>query len=682
MDKGFSYSTTSEGYNSSDTLLAAQTCSFLRKWLMVHPEFLDNPLYIGGVSYSGLVVPVIVQEIYNGNEAGLEPSMNINGYLLGNPYTNETAMTAKDVILKFVISILQSTKENCNGNYIEVDPDNASCLNDLQLVEKCMEKIYAFNILEPSCDILSTKPKSTSILKWDYRNDLEENPRDLLHRLPLVQGQWCREYNYLYSYIWANDKTVQEALHIREGTIKEWMKCNSTLSYVQNLAASVEYHQNLTNKRCRALIYSGDHDYVFPYVGTQEWIHSLSLEVENGWEPWFVDAQVAGYTEKYSHNNYDLTFATVKGAGHTAPEFKPKQCLAMVNSCSYIGVGETDEVQLFYYFFESQGSPKDDALVLWLSGGPGCSALYDILYEIGPLAFDYGKSTRSRPVLKLNPYSWTKVANIIFLEAPVGTGYSYATTSEGCKSSDTLSAAQTYSFLRKWLIYHPEFLDNPLYIGGLSYSGIVIPVIVQKIYDGNEAGLKPSMNINGYLIGNPYTNKTRDLNSRVPFAHRVSLLSDELYESTKENCNGNYIEVDPDNALCVNHLQVVEKGTKEEWVNCNATLPYEENMAGSVKYHQNLTNKLCRALIYSGDHDMVFPYVGTQEWIQALKLTVENGWEPWFVDAQVAGYTEKYSYNNYDLTFATIKGAGHTAPEFKPKQSFAMVSRWFAHFPL
>ena len=49
----------------------------------------------------------------------------------------------------------------------------------------------------------------------------------------------------------------------------------------------------------------------------------------------------------------------------------------------YIGVGELEAVQLFYYFIESERSPKDDPLVLWLTGGPGCSALSGLIYEIG-----------------------------------------------------------------------------------------------------------------------------------------------------------------------------------------------------------------------------------------------------------------------------------------------------------
>lgn len=49
----------------------------------------------------------------------------------------------------------------------------------------------------------------------------------------------------------------------------------------------------------------------------------------------------------------------------------------------YLGVDEKDDVQLFYYFVPSEGDPQDDPLVLWLTGGPGCSALSGLVYEIG-----------------------------------------------------------------------------------------------------------------------------------------------------------------------------------------------------------------------------------------------------------------------------------------------------------
>ncbi|KAF3435140.1 hypothetical protein FNV43_RR22227 [Rhamnella rubrinervis] len=115
----------------------------------------------------------------------------------------------------------------------------------------------------------------------------------------------------------------------------------------------------------------------------------------------------------------------------------------------YVGVGEKDEIQLFYYFIESEKSPKDDPLVLWITGGPGCSGFSALIYETGPFTITPDKSGLNSTALQLNPYAWTKIANIIFLDQPVGTGYSYATSREAYYTSDTLSAKTSYNFLKK-----------------------------------------------------------------------------------------------------------------------------------------------------------------------------------------------------------------------------------------
>ncbi|KAF3963982.1 hypothetical protein CMV_011677 [Castanea mollissima] len=405
----------------------------------------------------------------------------------------------------------------------------------------------------------------------------------------------------------------------------------------------------------------------------------------------------------------------------------------------YIGIGENEDVQLFYYFIESEGNPREDPLMVWITGGPGCSALCGLIFEIGPIRFNIIEYNGSLPTLALNPYSWTKVSSVIFVDSPVGTGFSYSRTMQGSHTGDTKSADSIYEFLRKWLLSHPIFMANPLYIAGDSYSGRVVPVIVQKISEGIEAGDKPPLNLKGYLLGNPATDKKFDINSRVPFAHCMAIIPDELYESAKRSCKGDYRDIDSSNIQCANDLQKisncteginqmhvtiprcpdymwqllikrpgdpdhslcknynsflshiwannatvqkalkVRKGTVRVWKRCHRDLPYKMDVKSTVNYHFYLNSKGYRALIYSGDHDMITPYIGTQLWIKSLNLSIVDEWRPWLVDDQVGGFTRGYSNH---LTFATVKGGGHTAPEYRPKECYNMFKRWTSHEPL
>jgi serine carboxypeptidase-like clade 1 len=147
--------------------------------------------------------------------------------------------------------------------------------------------------------------------------------QDML-RLPVE----CRDNGYRLSYIWADDAEVRETLGIREGSIGAWSRCTTLIHFRHDLRSTIPYHRNLTQRGYRGLVYNGDHDMDMTFVGTQAWIRTLGYPAVAPWRPWYANRQVAGFTTEYAYN---LTFATVKGGGHTAPEYRPKECLAMLD---------------------------------------------------------------------------------------------------------------------------------------------------------------------------------------------------------------------------------------------------------------------------------------------------------------------------------------------------------------
>ncbi|CAI9299497.1 unnamed protein product [Lactuca saligna] len=377
----------------------------------------------------------------------------------------------------------------------------------------------------------------------------------------------------------------------------------------------------------------------------------------------------------------------------------------------YVGVGEKEGVQLFYYFVESTRNAESDPLIFYIPGGPGASALFTLLYEIGPLNFDFDNGPNNITLI-LNPNAWTQIANIIFVDIPAGTGFSYSETKDGWISSDNILATHAKEFIKKFLVEHPRFLNNPLYIAGISYMGLLVPKITLEIFEGNERGDQPTLNIQGYILVSPLTDKFKDINSRLEYAHRMALISDDTYKTAIKYCHGNYMDIDASNSLCANSLRQYEEsdfnavaatwanskvvqqainirqGTIGKWELRNSTMHYDQgkndtfcysyDIFSSFHYHKKLSSKHCRSLIMSGDHDMTFPYVGIEQWIASLDLGVENPWKPFFSDGQVGGYETKYAHNNYSLTFSTVKGAGHLVPYYKPKESMVLIAKWFS----
>ena len=137
----------------------------------------------------------------------------------------------------------------------------------------------------------------------------------------------------------------------------------------------------------------------------------------------------------------------------------------------YSGYLDDDEEgkHLFYWFFESRNDPKNDPVVLWLNGGPGCSSLTGLFLELGPSSITKNLS------IEFNPYSWNKNASVIFLDQPVNVGYSY---SDNAVSNTVAASKDVYALMTLFFKQFPEYAKQDFHIAGESYAGHYIPVFV------------------------------------------------------------------------------------------------------------------------------------------------------------------------------------------------------------
>ncbi|XP_038708605.1 serine carboxypeptidase-like 20 [Tripterygium wilfordii] len=210
------------------------------------------------------------------------------------------------------------------------------------------------------------------------------------------------------------------------------------------------------------------------------------------------------------------------------------------------------DMRLFYYFIVSERQPETDPVVLWLNGGPGCSSFDGFIYEHGPFNFKDGISSGSLPRLHLNPYSWSKVSNIIYLDSPVGVGLSYSKHKTKYKNDDIINALDTHMFLIKWFELYPEFVENPFYISGESYAGVYIPTLASEIAEGIENGFEPKINFKGYMIGNGVVaDPVFDTDVLISYIHSMGLISDNLFEDIQSTCKGKRV----DQRKCLENLK-------------------------------------------------------------------------------------------------------------------------------
>ncbi|KAF8055024.1 hypothetical protein N665_1305s0011 [Sinapis alba] len=378
----------------------------------------------------------------------------------------------------------------------------------------------------------------------------------------------------------------------------------------------------------------------------------------------------------------------------------------------YVTVDEKKQRALFYYFAEAETEPTSKPLVLWLNGGPGCSSL-------GVGAFSENGPFRPKgSVLIKNQHSWNQEANMLYLETPIGVGFSYSTQSSSYESVND------------------------------KITGHYVPQLAELMIQYNKK--HHLFNLRGIAIGNPVLEFSTDFNSRAEYFWSHGLISDSTFKLFTSYCNySRYVSeyyrgsmssicskvmsqvntetsrfvdkydvtldvcissvlsqskvVSPNQVgesvdVCVEDETVNYLNRRDvqealharlvgvrEWTVCSNVLDYQ--MLDVEKPTINIVGTLVRAgvpvLVYSGDQDSVIPLTGSRTLVSRLAkrlgLRTSVPYRVWFAGQQVGGWTQVYGNV---LSFATVRGAAHEVPFSQPERSLVLFKAFLDGHPL
>ncbi|XP_058126438.1 venom serine carboxypeptidase [Anopheles ziemanni] len=386
----------------------------------------------------------------------------------------------------------------------------------------------------------------------------------------------------------------------------------------------------------------------------------------------------------------------------------------------YLTVDAATNSNLFFWYFVAKLDPAAP-VVLWLQGGPGASSLYGLFTENGPF------SVSSKMKLVPRKYSWHLHHHLIYIDNPVGTGFSFTDKDEGYSTNETQVGANLYTALEQFFTLFPDLRSNPFFVTGESYGGKYVPAVAHTIHRNNDNAKVP-INMQGIAIGNglcdpfhqlvygdylyqlglidsnvrdqfhQYEAKGRDCISKQDFdcAFDVfdELINGDQYPSGSlfKNASGfttyfNYLETapDPSDDYMGKFLQLAET-RKAIHVGNNSFHDLEgENkveehlkqdvMRSVMPYLNELLTKY-RVVIYNGQLDIIVAYPLTMNYVTKLNFPGKDEYKTavrriWKVDGEIAGYAKEAG----NLVEVLVRNAGHMVPKDRPKWALDLLMR-------
>ncbi|GMI86218.1 CARBOXYPEPTIDASE Y, SERINE CARBOXYPEPTIDASE-LIKE 49 [Hibiscus trionum] len=409
-------------------------------------------------------------------------------------------------------------------------------------------------------------------------------------------------------------------------------------------------------------------------------------------------------------------FPDVEGLGGVSVE-------DLGHHAGYYKLPNSHDARMFYFFFESRNSKKDP-VVIWLTGGPGCSSELALFYENGPFTIADNMS------LVWNEFGWDKASNLLYVDQPIGTGFSYSSDRRDIRHNEDEVSNDLYDFLQAFFAEHPEFANNDFYITGESYAGHYIPAFAARVHRGNKAKDGILINLKGFAIGNGLTDPAVQYKAYPDYALDMGLIKESDYKLINKIvpicefaiklcgtdgtisctasyfvCNAifsgilaragdiNYYDIRKKcvGSLCYDFSNMEtflnKKSVRDalgvgniDFVSCSPTV-YQAML---VDWMRNLEVGIpalledgIKLLIYAGEYDLICNWLGNSRWVHAMEWSgqkefVASPEVPFVVDGSEAGVLKTHG----PLGFLKVHDAGHMVPMDQPKAALEMLKRW------
>nr|CAJ2470881.1 unnamed protein product [Leishmania braziliensis] len=426
----------------------------------------------------------------------------------------------------------------------------------------------------------------------------------------------------------------------------------------------------------------------------------------------------------------------------SAPHHGYAECDGSVmQSSGYIqilGINNTLKHYFFWLFsprrWPSSGHPPP--VILWMTGGPGCSSSMALLTELGPCMMN-----ETSGELYYNTHGWNDEAYLLFVDQPTGVGYSYGDKANWAHNESEV-AEDMYNFLQGFAsrFTSPAITGaNDLYIIGESYSGHYAPSVAYRVLMGNLHGDGPHINLKGIGVGNgltdPYTQlpfyaetayhwckeslgapciteqayeemlsllpgcleKTKECNSwpddtNVSCSVAAALCSEYMWGYFETSRNRYDIRKPCLGDLCypmehtINFYQSravqasLGVSAEAQWTTCNSgvTELFEKDYMRNFNWTiPPLLAAGIRVLIYAGDMDYACNWLGNKAWVKALEWPGNAQFNAapdveFAVNGRWAGQERKYA----NFSFVRVYEAGHLLPMDQPEVALYMVNRF------